>query len=605
MNQALAWKEWRELRGVAAAGAGIALALPLFVLAGSKAFSDRPIDVTGLADMLPALFAGILWPLLAVGAGAATFAHESGDGTLSYLIARPISRVRLWGVKVAVAGGSALAVMLVSLAIAWVAGRMAGTAGIMAQLQAPAPFAGSLLVPCASVLFLLFSLSVLFSSLLSRPLTAAAGGLAASVQVMGLIALFWWRLDVVPRLEPELLSLQILLMSFASLAASLFVVRRWETPRGAAPRDAAASALILAGAAVVAIGIVAVPLGRLAPDAATMGLAIPLPAGDALAMTAASREGYSPRVWLIHADGSGVEPLTPRLSFFPMPSPDGRWVAYVSMRGALGLRSSRGRLRVVRADGSEDRVLADDLPVSLRTDNEPPLFSPDGLRVALASGGTFVVASLHDGELWRDATQPRARLLGWTPDGMELVLLASGRLVALHAGTHRTRVLHEGSGLRTPFWWRPPRSISFVPLETGGEWVLVDTASGQTRPIEGRACGGFDQTEDGRVIAVADCHAGSIDVRVGEEVWGTYPGRSARVLLSPAADLVAVQVMDGPGHVGPLRILDSSNPVATFPAGWSPIGWAGRGRILLMNEGEHRLAMGAATSGEVSTFFPE
>jgi hypothetical protein len=602
----LVWKEWREQSGVVAAGAGMALALPLFVLAGMKVAGNRPLDATGIADLLTGLYAGIVWPVAALAAGAATFAHEAGDGTLAYLLARPMSRARIWSMKVLAGAAAALTVVLISLLIAWAAGGMAGGSGLGAEVRRLTDdgLGGFVAISFVLILVLMFCTSVLFSVLISRPLTAAAGGLAAASGMAGLLALFWWRLDIAPRLEPGLAILQLLILSAAALGASLIIARRVEAPAGAGPREAVLGGLILLAAGMLSVAIAVLPLGRMAPEISAMWTAVPTPSGNGLVVTAPERRGYAVRTWLIHADGAGVEPLTPRLTFSPMVSPDGVWAAYVSLRGPLGLRARHGQLRLVSLDGSEDRLLAGGLPLVLPDHIGTPVFSRDGERVAVMAGSMLVAASVHDGEMWRGTEEGRARLLGWTADGTEVLVISSSQLVAVHAGAGRRRVLKEGVDLRTPFWWHPPSGIDRIPVESGGAWALVDARTGAERPLAATPCGGFDQSRDGEVVALADCPAGEIRLRVNDDVWGSWPGRSARIRLSPSSDRAAVQVMEGPGVMSPVRILGPSGVHATFEAGWSALGWWGRDRVLLMHEADHRLAVGDTDGGRLDVVFP-
>ena len=90
MVRALVWKEWREQRAVVLAGLLLAVALPPFLLAGMSLMGSR-VDVTGLAQALPVVYAGLLWPLFAAAAGAGTIAAEVGNGTLGFLLSRPAS----------------------------------------------------------------------------------------------------------------------------------------------------------------------------------------------------------------------------------------------------------------------------------------------------------------------------------------------------------------------------------------------------------------------------------------------------------------------------------------------------------------------------------
>ncbi len=117
MNRALLWKELRMQRPVLLAGAAFALLAP-WLVAGmlSTVGSEAAFDIV---RTLPGVLAG-LSPFLAVAAGAITFATEAEDGTEGFLLSRPVSRLRVWCVKV----GAAAVVLVGTAAISLVAIRV-------------------------------------------------------------------------------------------------------------------------------------------------------------------------------------------------------------------------------------------------------------------------------------------------------------------------------------------------------------------------------------------------------------------------------------------------------------------------------------------------
>jgi len=103
MLRALAWKEWREQRALVVAGVVLALTMPVLVVAASTA-AATPLTMRRLADVVPVIFAVLLWPMIAFAAGSATFANESGQRTLGFLASRPVSFRSIWLAKVSLAG---------------------------------------------------------------------------------------------------------------------------------------------------------------------------------------------------------------------------------------------------------------------------------------------------------------------------------------------------------------------------------------------------------------------------------------------------------------------------------------------------------------------
>ena len=62
----------------------------------SLASSHRGMSLADLAHVLPVLLLGFGWPCFLLAAGANTVANEMAEGTLGFLLSRPVSRARLW-----------------------------------------------------------------------------------------------------------------------------------------------------------------------------------------------------------------------------------------------------------------------------------------------------------------------------------------------------------------------------------------------------------------------------------------------------------------------------------------------------------------------------
>ncbi|HZI95431.1 MAG TPA: ABC transporter permease subunit [Patescibacteria group bacterium] len=628
--RALAWKEWREQRALVVTGVALAILIPLLLMVGEAA-AGRPLDMATLAGILPGIYILMLWPLLSVAAGAAAIANEIQDGTLGYLLSRPASRLRVWAVKVVMAFFSGLVILAGSLAIAWLFGLLAGTAAFSEATLGSTPLSGFLIIPAT---LLLFATSVFFSTFLTRAMTAAAAGLAASLLILAGFFLLWSRLEIYPRLEPEWMALEIFLAAGLLLLASLYLFWRGELLRGSGMRRLVPMASAMT---VGLLGLVTVPLvlahGRLTPSSAEIIQMDSSPSGDALVVTVTAKDRAIPRIWLVHSDGSGIEPVTGSLTFGPTMSPDGRWIAYFSRRGAFGLSREfpERELRAIRVDGSDDHHLA---TLASYTESDRTrasiAFSPDGTRVAAIGTDKLLIAPLSGGagQTTNLAQTPlqQGSIAGWSADGTEVIVLSDGgrsakdgssMLAAVDAATGRIRPLYR-SPEKTLIWLPHRRRAGWtrVPIVVNGSLLLVDVATGNTETLDGKTAYWSPRISDeGDELVYALSHRvarapGESEIRLRnladgtDRALATVSGMAGDIMRSPSGGSWIVNRYVDAKPI-PSVSISHDGQTKELPPGWVGIGWYGREQVLLASVGDgSSLAALNATSGELRRLFP-
>src|SRR4030095_4130875 len=116
-TRALVCKEWREQQPVVVAALLAAVAMPFVLIAGTVGTGSR-LDLSSLSELMPSILAALVWPLFAAAAGGATIASELGEGTLGFLLSRPVPRSRIWSVKIVVGAAWILTILAGALLVA-------------------------------------------------------------------------------------------------------------------------------------------------------------------------------------------------------------------------------------------------------------------------------------------------------------------------------------------------------------------------------------------------------------------------------------------------------------------------------------------------------
>ena len=633
MLRALIWKEWREQRSVILAGIGIAAVLPLFLMAGIAVGAPNR-GVGDLARILPGAFVLFVWPLMATAAGATTIAADQADGGLRFLLSRPVTRSRVWLVKVALAVFAFVCVALATVVLA------------LLYQQLALPRSDSLMwigddrvaldeieqaLPLFIALFFLFACSVYCSGFFKRTLTAAAAGFAVALAMLGVIGSVWIvfspRLGSFPSFNVFGAAVSLLIAGLGVLVAAFWTFVRGETPATGArhriylPLAAVASLSMLIAAVPASFGAMrwtASMASQLSGHAAA--------AGDRLVLPELSALGLTTRVVMLDVDGSDRRTLVEKNGSAPSISPDGRWVTYLDYGGLFGALTGRLDLRAMRTDGSEDHLVATDVPWPWwwwRGRDRNVLFAPDGDRVAYnEEEGRLVVASLGsrtqtsfdldvDGLLgWTDA-EP-AELLFYEFDvwgrGYEM---RRTMLRALDSYTGTTRTIWEVEG-RPLLWlsgyytWGNGLALSSQAWRWLPAWILqadgqthldlIDTASGEQLTLSNSPCRYFASAGDDRVL-YGNC-SGELrygdsrvelrwrDLESGEdELFAVLEGyevqtSTSRIQVSPDRERVLLYAREG-YRASELVLISADGQIRHLAAGWWPISWIDDGRALV------------------------
>jgi Tol biopolymer transport system component len=317
-------------------------------------------------------------------------------------------------------------------------------------------------------------------------------------------------------------------------------VIRWQ--RGPALVAAAAVALTAVAAAIAWSS----SRGPARPPAVASGAALVFEAGDR------PSDAASGRIVRATTDGRDTVVITDGQS--PALSPDGRWIAFlryvpsrrasdVAIVPATGGRplpvAIPGRVYVYRLAWSPDssRLVAvtgrgllvvdrrDRRVHSLPTPAPPgfsrPSFSPDGSRVAFASGtagSDVAVATLPDGPVVRVTHDHHSFAPVWGPPGIAYSreCCTRGDIWLMRPdGTHRRRLTHIDQGV-VPVDWSADgrRLLAEHPGEARAQLWAIDAGSGEARSVTNPVAGltALALSRDGqRILYASGCNRHQAD----------------------------------------------------------------------------------------------
>jgi Tol biopolymer transport system component len=232
-------------------------------------------------------------------------------------------------------------------------------------------------------------------------------------------------------------------------------------------------------------------------------------------------------LWVMRPNGTGLRPLWRDVAHDAEPawSPDGRWIAFTRRDNCSVCATF---LFTAGADGSDRRGLT--APPANQQAVASPTWSPDGRQIAFAVSGRRVRGAIYvidveagaqargviGHEAQAGAEEPAYSAPDWSPDGSELVFVATGGdggLFAAHTdGSHLRRIV---SGRASAPQWSPDgHSVAF----RRADGIYVVPSGGGVALKLTHACD-LDQSlawsPDGRSLMFADCVRG----RRGQEMF--------------------------------------------------------------------------------------
>lgn len=618
-TRALIWKEWREQRPVLLAGVAAALAMPLFLAAGAFSASTRmgPGDAVDMA--LPVLVFGI-WPLFAAAAAATATAGELSEGTMPFLLSRPLSRVALWSLKALSALVATFLLAIVSGALLVVLRGLLKGSGFALDLSDLAPAGAAVVL----TLVVVVACTLFTSNFVERPLVAGLAGLVMA-GLLGFFVLSSWGGAGVASPGP-LPIVGLLLLPLSVIAGAIYGFVRAEVFQASGRWRRAARALGLTLALLVGISVPLLWASlRIPVDRAYFTDAVAHPGGDVFAVTARSHPQWNDQAWLLDRDG-GVHRVASARSRVVGFTTDGEWLVYAAGGTFAGLGSGEVTLRAVRLDGSHDHSLVEGqtygrVVFAPRGDRMAVAFrrrGPSGVELVLLRASAGVERRIDTGrvELPGQGQSRVPHLAAWAWDDGSGLLLRGPRnlLVQWNVGSGGLRWLgrpfenRSGDvsylGLWNGFVAAQVREV--LPAEEGRargfryHLDVFDPGSGSIRRLMTReaTCGTlrFIPFDDLRRVLYWTCDLDEFRRRVlefhVEELEPASPGRKAgrRPLARLPGHLGGLPRVRGDRAVlslateGALRpvVLDFQGDARALPSGWESKGWISDHEILLV-----------------------
>ena len=260
------------------------------------------------------------------------------------------------------------------------------------------------------------------------------------------------------------------------------------------------------------------------------------------------------------------------LARFPQWSPDGKYVLFEGMDKG---KSYTGEVWVAQVDGDEVQRLTPSAAADWA-----PVPSPDGKRVA------FLTTRGHKAEAWvadADGRKPQrladadtvSRLV-WAPDGKSLLVLRKSGSVAVRFGAApTTQDLKMQAALPTASWSPDGRKILYTGVEKGRTALMVHNVAGNT----GRALlGGVSEKTPGDRHGAWDAQAKQVAFVRGAEVWvAAGDGKNPRRLAALAGD--DLDIADVRWAPGGDRVLVTLTRYARASASWEMRAVDARGKV--------------------------
>ena len=193
--------------------------------------------------------------------------------------------------------------------------------------------------------------------------------------------------------------------------------------------------------------------------------------------------GYLFYICTIRPDRTGFHQLTEGGNdHCPACSPDGTEIAYTYSREwwGMGGHSGESALHIMNADGSNDRLIAEN--PNDEDDYWYPSWSPNGDRIVFSArrGGAEEIYVINvDGS--GEARLTEGSDPDWSPDGQRIVFVRDGRICIMNADASNQRVLTptECSEDYDPVWSPDGSRLAFVRYDD--VWIMNADGTDQTR----------------------------------------------------------------------------------------------------------------------------
>ncbi len=583
MLKALLWKEWRLQRRVVVAGFALSLLLPVLVF-GVALATDSRVYRAEFAQTVAFLAAALLWPLFAAVTAATAYAEGGDPASLGFLLSRPVSRSRVWGVKTAAAAIALLAIVGFSFGVAQFVYLGSLSQSLPFPFPADAMSTGlpgtALQILALAFVLLVFTGATLCSLLTRQALLAVLGGFAVAMSIEYSCLAFGMALAHATRplsgIEPFLVGfLTVAVLALLAAAFSLFVtgsdLRGVRLNRRVALTIAGLPFALMLGAT----GTAAITT-RVDPSSAEgMGVAEMIPGRSAGLVWVSSGPFAGSGYWLV-GPRHRLRRVTPRMAGNATPTPDGEWIVYQTRLGALGLRRVDGcALRRVRFDGSDDQLIHE-TPCG----RGAPVLSDDGSWLTLnLNAGRLLVVSLEAPmvtHFLEGVAGERATAVRWIDGDRRIVVAGRRALYAVDVASGGVSKILTDDGIRRltvraasathlflRLQWRQPATATAsddavaVERVSRESHVLLDLSTGAVEElnsecVESSVAASF--ADDGGTLLYTPCpndYASPNSLRARDTVSGadrelaSLHGRIASIWPSPDAERVLVSLYSG------------------------------------------------------------